>query len=69
MDEYNPALIFVAASNMLMYSDPGTQTKEAMKCVGFKQVDIEYDTYRKRIEILKKKIVASNSSQIVVRYS
>ena len=38
-----------------------------MKCAGFKQFDIEYDTYRKRIEILNKKIVASNSYQIVVR--
>ena len=38
-----------------------------MKCAGFKQVDIEYDTYQKRIERLKKKIVASKSSHIVVR--
>ena len=36
-------------------------------CAGFKQVDIEYDTYRKRFEILKNKMVASNLSHIVVR--
>ena len=67
MGEYDPALLCVATANILMHSAPGTQTKEAMKCAGFKQVDIEYDTHRKRIERLKKKIVASNSSQIVVR--
>ena len=50
-----------------MRSVPGTQTKEAMKCEGFKQADTEYDTYRKRIERLKKKIMTLNSSQIVVR--
>ena len=38
-----------------------------MKCAGFKQIDIEYYTHQKRIEILKKKIVASKLSQIVVR--
>ena len=50
-----------------MHSATGTQTKEAMKCAGFKQVEIKYDTYQKCIERLKKKIVASKSSQIVVR--
>ena len=69
MGEYDPALLCVAAANILMHSAPGTQTKEAMKCAGFKKVDIKYDTYRKRIEILKKKMVASNLSKIVVRYS
>ena len=58
MGEYDPNLLCIAATNILMQSAPGTQTKEAMKCAGFKQVDIKYDTYRKRIEILKKKIVA-----------
>ena len=67
MGEYDPALLCVAASKIMMHSAPRTQTKEAMKCAGFKQVDIEYDTYQKCIEIPKKKIVASNSSQIVVR--
>ena len=67
MGEYDPALLCVAAANILMHSAPGTQTKEAMKCAGFKQVDVEYDTYRKRIERLKKKIVASKSSHIVFR--
>ena len=38
-----------------------------MKCAGFKQVEIKYDTYQKCIEILKKKIVELNLSQIVVR--
>ena len=27
-----------------MHSAPGTQTKEAMKCEGFKKFDIKYDT-------------------------
>ena len=67
MGEYDPALLCVATANIMMHSAPGTQTKEAMKCEGFKQVGIEYDTYRKRIGRLKKKIVASNSSQIVIR--
>ena len=67
MGEYDPALLFVATANILMHSAPGTQTNEAMKCAGFKQVDIEYDAYRERIEIPKKKILASNSSQIIVR--
>ena len=67
MGEYDLSLLCVAASNILMHLDLGKQTKETMKCAGFKKVDIKYDTYRKRIEILKKKIVASNSSQIVVR--
>ena len=67
MGEYDPALLFVAASNILIHLAPETQTKEAIKCAGFNQVDIEHDTYLKRIERLKKKIVASNSSQIVVR--
>ena len=58
MGEYDPNLLCIAPTNILMQSAPGTQTKEAMKCAGFKQVDIKYDTYRKRIEILKKKIVA-----------
>ena len=40
-----------------------------MKCSGFKQVDIKYDTYQNRIERLKKKIVASNLSHILVRDS
>ena len=52
-----------------MHSATGTQTKEAMKCAGFKQVDIKYYTYQNRIDRLKKKIVASSSSQIVVRDS
>ena len=38
-----------------------------MNCAGFKQVDIKYDIYRKRIARLKKKIVASNLSHILVR--
>ena len=68
MGEYDPALLFVAADNILMHLSPGTQTKEALKCAGFKQVYIEYDTHRKHIERLKKKRVASNLSQILVRY-
>ena len=67
MGDYDPALLFVAAANILMHSDPGTQIKKAMKCAGFKQVDIEYDTYQNIIDRLKKKIVASNLYQIVVR--
>ena len=67
MGDYDPALLCVAAANTLMHSDPGTQTKETMKCAGFKKVDIRYDTHRKCMERLKKKIVASNSSQIVAR--
>ena len=68
MGEYDPALLFGAAANILMHSDPGTHTKETTKCAGFKKVDIKYDTYRKRIERLKKKIVTSNLYQIVIRY-
>ena len=64
--EYDPALLRVATANVLMHSAPGTQTKDAMKCAGFKQVDIKYDTYRKRIERPKKKIVVSNSSQCFI---
>ena len=67
MGEYDPALICVTAANILMHSAPGKQINETMKRAGFKQVDIKYDTYQKLIEILKKKIVASKSSQIVVR--
>ena len=67
MGEYDHALPCVAAANIMMHSFPGTQTKEAMKCAGIKQVDIKYDTCIKRIKRLKKKIVASNLSQIVVR--
>ena len=67
MVDYDPALLCVAADNILMHLAPGTQTKEAINCEGFKQVDIKYDTYRKSIEILKKKIVASNLSLIIVR--
>ena len=69
MGEYDPALRCVYVSNILMHSDTGAQSKEVMKCAGFKQVDIKYDTYRKRIETLKNKIVVSKSSQIVVRDS
>ena len=60
MVDYDPGLLRVATANILMHLVHGTQTKEVMKCAGFKQVDIKYDTYQKRIEILKKKIVASN---------
>ena len=67
MGEYDPALLYVAAANILMQSAPGTKTKEDMKCAGFKQFEIEYDTCQKRIERLKKKIVGPNSSQTVVR--
>ena len=45
LGKYNPALLCVSASNILMHSAPGTQTKEEMKCAWFKQVDIKYDTY------------------------
>ena len=45
MGEYDPALLCVVASNILMHSAPGTQTNEAMKCAVFKQFDIEYDPY------------------------
>ena len=38
-----------------------------MKCAGFKKVDIKYDAHQKRIDILKKKIVALKLSHIVVR--
>ena len=62
MCEYDYVLLCVSAANILVYSAPGTKTKEAMKCAGFKQVDIEYDTYWKHIERLKNKIVVSNSS-------
>ena len=55
MGEYVPELLCVAAANILMHLDTGTETKEALKCAGFNKVDIEYDTYRKRIERLKKK--------------
>ena len=58
MAEYDTDLLCVAAANILMHLASETQTKEAMKCEWFKQVDIKYDTYRKRIEILKKKIVS-----------
>ena len=58
MGDYGPDLFCVSTDNIMMQSAPGTQTKEAMKCAGFKKVDIKYDTYRKRIEILKKKMVA-----------
>ena len=68
MDEDDPDLIFVAAANVLTHLDPGTQTREAMKCAGLNQVDIKYDTYRNSIGILKNKIVAYNSSQIAVRH-
>ena len=57
MGEYDPALLCVYAANILMHSAPGTQTKEIMKCAGFNQVDINYDTYRKRIDKRKRKIV------------
>ena len=67
MGEYAPTLLCVATANILMHLGPGTQTKEDMECAGFKQVDIDYYAYQKCIEILEKKIVASNSSQIVVR--
>ena len=69
MGGYDPTLLCVATEKILMHSAPGTKTKKVMNCAGFKKVDIKYDTYRKRIEILKKKIVASNLSQIVVRDS
>ena len=49
MCDYDPSLLYVAAANILMHSSPGTKTKEAMKCAGFKQVDIEYDTYKNLI--------------------
>ena len=58
MGEYYPALLCVAAANILMHLDPGTQTKEAKKCAEFKKVYIEYDTYQNRINIMKKKTVA-----------
>ena len=67
MSEYDPALIFVAAASILMHLAPGTQTQEVMKCAEFKQVDIKYDTLKNRIERLKKNILASNLSQIIVR--
>ena len=44
MGEYDPALLCAAAANIRMHSASGTQTKEAMKCAWFKQVDIKYDT-------------------------
>ena len=64
--EYDPAVLYAAAANILVYSAPGTTTKEAMKCSGFKEVDMASDTYRKRIERLKKKIMTSYPSQITV---
>ena len=67
MGEYDPDLLCVYAAKILIHSVPGTQTKGSTKCAGFKKVDIKYDAYQKRIDILKKKIVASNSSHIVVR--
>ena len=45
MCKYDTALLCVAIDKILMHSAPGTQTKEAIKCAGLKQVDIEYDTY------------------------
>ena len=67
MGEYDPTLLCVAIANILIHLAPRTQTNGVMKCEGFKQVDIEYDTCWKCIERPKKKIVASKSSQIVVR--
>ena len=43
MGEYDPALLCFAAANILMHLSPGTQTNKAIKCAGFKQVDIEYE--------------------------
>ena len=40
MSEYDYALLCVAAANILMHSAPGAQTKGAMKCAEFKQVEI-----------------------------
>ena len=45
MCEYDPDLLCVAVANILMHLDPGTQTREAMKCAGFKKAYIKYDTY------------------------
>lgn len=45
---------------------PGTKTKEAMKCTGFNEVDIAFDTYHKHIKRLKKKCMTPHLSQIVV---
>ena len=67
MGENDTNLLCVDAANILMHSAHGTQTRETMKCAGFKKVDIKYDTYQKRIYKLKKKIVTSKLSQIVVR--
>ena len=64
--EYDPAVLCAAAVNTLVYSVPGTIMKEVMKCAGFKEVDMASDTYRKRIERLKKKIITSHPSQITV---
>ena len=53
MGEYDPDLLFFTLANILMQSAPWKQSKEAMKCAGFKQFYIKYDKYQNCIETLK----------------
>ena len=64
--EYDPTLLCAAAANILVCSAPSTTLKEAMKCAGFKEVDMESAKYRKRIERLKKRIIPSHPSLVKV---
>ena len=55
------------AAQILLLSTSDTTTKTAMKCAGFKSVDKEYITYRKRIERMQNQLKLSHPSQITVQ--
>ena len=67
MSSYDPHALCRAAAQILLLSTSDTTTKTAMKCAGFKSVDAEYITYRKRIERQRNQLKLSHPSQITVQ--
>jgi len=67
MSSYNPTTLCHSAAQILLLSTSDTTTKTAMKCAGFKSVDEEYITYRKRIERMRNQLKLSHPAQITVQ--
>ena len=62
--QYDPMLLCVAATNILVYSAPDSKTKEAMRYTGLNQCDIAPDTYQKIIDKSKMKKLTPHLSHI-----
>ena len=66
-NEYNSIALCNAAANILPHSAPGTKTKVAMRCAGFKNEDISSEMYRKCIERQKMKLNFTHPKSIEIQ--